>query len=363
MMKSMKRLAAVLLSCMILFSLAATSVSAAGGETASKGNTMLNGDWKSLDGTWKYENGIFSVIGGAFVTDKKVGLQFTCEKGVRDFTMEYEVFITDNATDNDEVCVSFRTPKDSYLRKGLIVVADKYGYFYNDMVNWNNKTFAAQNATGNWDYNKWHKVKITTKGARVNISVDDGDAVNAVINKVTPGIDAQYDNGYINLVIGSSDGLNALSKGYAQFKNVKMTIGNKVYAYTTGGITRPSTGSSAAGATTNTTTKAQASGSATTATSNGATGTGTQNGETTTSLSGNTTNAGSDAASTTAESQNTTGDITESTSSALTGGKNTDTNNGGWIIGVIIAAVVLALGAVGFVLYKKGIFSKQPAGK
>lgn len=237
-MKTLRKLTALGLS-LLLVGGAASLPAAAAGETASKGSTMLGGDFKSLDGTWAYENGVFTVTGGTFTADKKVGLQFTRESSLRDFVIEYEVNIPSSCVDSDEVCLSLRTPKDSYLREGLIVVADKYGLFYNDMINWNNKCFGASINNGSWEYDSWHKVKITAKGARINLQVDKLDAINAVINKVTPGLDAQYDNGYINLVIGSSEGTNALSKGYAKIKNLKITAGSKVYAYTENGISRP----------------------------------------------------------------------------------------------------------------------------
>ena len=353
MMRIMRKLTAALLSCLLLISLTTVLASAAA-ETAAKGGTMLGGDWKSLDGTWQYENGIFTVVGGEFSTDKRAGLQFTRESAVRDFTMEYEVYIADTCVDYDEVDVSFRTPQDSYLRKGLIVAADKYGYFYNDMVNWNNKTFVATPAFNNWAYNTWHKVKFIAKGARVNLSVDGGDAVNAVINKVTPDIDAQYDHGYINLTI-SSDGMNAIAKGYAKVKNVKMTIGDKVYAYLDTGITRPTAATSSATGTGGQTTSAPTS----TPNHTGATSSSPKSAS---STAGSASSAASQGA-VSSEAGGTDSSIwdeesepgaAQSTSSAVP----TETElcgSGGLIAVIVILCVLAAAGVTVFVLFKKGI--------
>lgn len=401
MMKKANKIIAWGLSLMILAT-PAISVSAAGTtETAKEGSTMLGGDWKAINGDWKYENGVFSATGGKSAPNvNKVGLQFTAVKNIRDIDVEYQVLATDLDAQNDAL-ITFRTPENYWLGGktmpnggGYAITTNMWGVCYMDMRNWATDTQYGQQIWGahkdNYPDRKWnlddkyHTVKVSTKGARVYLTVDDYERQSI---SVTGGGDTKIDNDYksgcINIVFGCNgeNGGTFVPSKVTQIKNLKMTLTDVngkeyTYAYTEDGITRPS-GSSGGSDT-----------SSNSGNNGGSTGNTNSNGGSTGNTNSNTGNTNSDSAAdnsnnmtsntdSTASVSNTESgsvdsgaDVTDeseadASSSSQTGGTQSGAEDEGGMSGgmialiVIIVVVVLGGAAAGifFYLKKKGSFN------
>ena len=392
-MKKAQRLIAWGISLMIL----AIPASAAGTtDTAKQGSTMLNGDWKAVNGDWKYENGVFTATGGNSAPNvNKVGLQFTAVKNIRDIDIEYQVMATDLPSQNDAL-ITFRTPENYWLGGqsmpnggGYAITANNWGVCYMDMRNWATDTQYGQQIWGahkdNYPDRKWvlddkyHTVKVSTKGARVYLTVDDFERQSiSVTGGGDTGIDNDYKSGCINIVFGCAgeNGGAFVPSKVTQIKNLKMTLtdvnGKKyTYAYTEDGITRPAGTSTDPNPSSNT---------GTTSTGNTSSNAGNTNSKTS-SLSGNNNSTPSTAASDptasntssiedtsnaeTAVSSTDTGGTDESvggsSSSVAAGGTQSKEKGNGGMIALIVVIIVVVLGGAAagifFYLKKKGSFN------